>query len=445
MEKLNRRNFVKSSLGATGALAGAPLFWGNHQAWAGANDRIRVAVIGLRGQGRNHINFFSRIPGVEVAALCDVDENQFAPRLKMLSDLGKPKPGLYVDMRQLFDQKDIDAVSFATPNHWHALGSVWACQAGKHVYVEKPLSHNVYEGRKLVEAARKYNRMVQHGTNARSSLAVQSAVRFMRNGGIGEVYMARGLCFKWRDTIGTMPDEPVPKGVDYDLWLGPARKRPFSKNRFHYNWHWNWEYGNGDIGNQGVHQMDVARWGLGVTLPTQVQCSGAHFMFNDDQQTPNCQTAIFEFPAKPAAGDRKKILQFEVRHWMTNKEGAIDDGEVNTIGNIFYGNEGYLVVNGSRWRAFMGRESKEGAGARIGGNNWANFIDAIRASDRSLLNADVEQGHMSSVLCHLANTAYRLGRTLRFDPERERYVDDDEANNMLSRDYRSPFIVPETV
>ena len=282
MENMNRRGFLAQS---AGSLVAPALL---SKAAVNANDTVRVAVVGMNGQGKEHIKEYTGMPKVELAALCDVDESVLAKRMKEL-EARNLKPATYVDIRKLLEDKTIDAISTATPNHWHSLATICACQAGKDVYVEKPGSHNVWEGRKMVEAARKYNRIVQVGTQSRSSPALREAVEKLREGLIGDVYMARGLCFKWRDTIGRKPEEPVPAGVHYDLWLGPAPKRPFSQNRFHYNWHWNWEYGNGDIGNQGIHQMDLARWGLGVKLPTRVQSMGGHFMFDDDQETPNTQ------------------------------------------------------------------------------------------------------------------------------------------------------------
>ncbi len=265
---LTRRGFVKRS-----AIAGigAGLAF-SRSSIAGANDRVRVAVVGIRGMGQTHIQNYQRLRGVEVAALCDVDENMFDERLrKYFPDKNVPRPKTYVDIRRLLEDKDIDAVSIVTPNHWHTLAAIWAMQAGKHVSVEKPCCHNFYEGQKLLEASRKYDVIVQDGAEQRSNPCAQTAAKFIEEGGLGEVYLSKGICYKRRDTIGKAADEPVPPGVHYDLWLGPAPSRPFSRNRFHYNWHWNWEYGNGDIGNQGVHEMDVARWMLGVQLPTRIK------------------------------------------------------------------------------------------------------------------------------------------------------------------------------
>ena len=304
MSELNRRDFLKTTSVGAGAAA---LTMGLKPAKAGANDTIRIGVIGLRGRGKSHINGFDALPGVEVVAMCDVDKSVLSQRASELEAKSQRKITRYIDMRRMFDDKSIDAVSIATPNHWHSLAGIWAMQAGKDVYVEKPLSHNIWEGRQLVKAARKYNRMCQHGTQGRSTPAIREAVQKLREGVIGDVYMARGLCYKWRPSIGKKPDAPVPPGVHYDMWLGPAPKRAFSENRFHYNWHWNWSYGNGDIGNQGVHEMDMARWGLGVGLPTQVQSMGGQFMFDDDKEVPNTQIATFAYP------EQNTMLVVEVR------------------------------------------------------------------------------------------------------------------------------------
>jgi len=406
----------------------------------GANEAVRVAVVGLHGRGRRLIQGFSRVPGVEVAALCDVDETVLEQQAASFEKTAGRKVDRFVDMRRIFERKDIDAVAFATPNHWHALGSIWACQAGKDVYVEKPCSHNIWEGRKLVEAAQKYGRMVQHGTGGRSLGVLQQAVARMREGVIGKVYMARGLCYKWRESIGRSPDEPVPPGVHYDLWLGPASARPFSRNRFHYNWHWNWDYGNGDIGNQGAHQMDMARWGLGVRLPSTVASSGGHFMFDDDQQTPNVQIATFQYPLE------RKILVFEVRHWITNHETGLGEEADNDIGVLFYGTDGYMSV-GNGYRTFLGKKREPGPAAKpaSGDPHFANFIDAVRSRKAENLTAEIEEGHLSASLCHLANISFRVGRSLRFDAQKERFIGDSEADALLRRRYRPPFIVPESV
>jgi len=407
-----------------------------------ANDTVRVACVGIRGRGRAHISELSKVPNVEIAALCDVDEHVLAQRLGDVEKMGRKRPATFVDFRKLLEDKSIDAVSIATQNHWHTLQTIWACQAGKDVYVEKPCSHNIFESRQIVAAARKYNRIVQHGSQSRSSGALQEGFRKIREGLLGDVYMARGLCYKWRDTIGRAAEEAVPAGVDYDLWVGPAPRRPFTKNRFHYNWHWFWDYGNGDLGNQGIHQMDVARWGLGVTYPTKVSAMGGHYMFDDDQETPNTLVAKFEFDG---AG-KKKLLVFEVRHWISNHEAGIGGEKPgNTIGNQFYGSDGYMAVGGG-YRTFLGKEQSPGPEGRgRGGSHMQNFIEAVRSRKQGDLNAEIQEGAISCVLVHLANISYRLGRTLNFDASSMTCRGDEEANRMFTRNYRAPFVVPAKV
>jgi predicted dehydrogenase len=431
---MNRRYFLMSSAAAAASAAKSP---------ASPNDTVRVACVGVRGQGRAHIQVYSKMPNVEVVALCDVDENVLNERLQLAEKLTGKRPKGYVDFRRLLEDKSIDAVSIATPNHWHTLQTIWACQASKDVYVEKPLSHNIFESRQIVAAAKKYNRIVQHGTNSRSGVALREAMDKLREGVIGDVYMARGLCFKWRDTIGRTPPEPVPAGVHYDLWLGPAPQRPFTRNRFHYNWHWFWDYGNGDFGNQGIHELDICRWGLGVTYPTKVSAMGGHFMFDDDQETPNTLVVTYEFDG---AG-KKKLLVFEVRHWISNHEAGIGgDKPGNTVGNIFYGSKGYMAIDGyDKYWTYLGKDQQPGPARREGGNNWANFIEAVRSRKASDLNAPVEEGAISCDLMHLGNISYRLGRSLRVDPHTGQVLGDEEANRMFRREYRKPFVVPEKV
>ncbi len=427
---MNRRHFLAGAAGA--ALASNAL--------ASPNDRIRVACVGFHGRGNEHIRSYGKMPDVEIAALCDIDESVLNQRLAEVEKLGRPRPASYTDFRKLLEDKSIDAVSIATPNHHHTLQTIWACEAGKDIYVEKPCSYNMFEAQQIVAAAHKYGRVVQHGTQSRSSAALREGVDKLREGIVGDVYMARGLCFKWRDTIGHTPEEAVPAGVHYDLWLGPAPAHAFTRNRFHYNWHWNWDYGNGDIGNQGIHQMDLARWGLGVKYPTKVSAMGGHFMFDDDQQTPNDLVAMFEFEE----GSKKKFLVFEVRHWMTNHEAGLGEkGDPNTIGNTFYGSKGYLVFDGPGYRTYLGKEQQPGPARAEGGKHFANFLNAMRSRKQAELNAPIEEGAPSTMLVHLANISYRLGRTLYFDAATMSCKGDDEANRMFTRDYRKPFVVPK--
>ena len=346
------------------------------------------------------------------------------------------------------DDKDIDVVSIASPNHWHALSVIWACQAGKDVYVEKPGSHNIWEGRKMVEAAQKYDRIVQHGVQLRSSPAVNEAIELMRDGYIGKVYMARGLVFRWRADIGDQGFSPVPDGVDYDLWTGPAPMRPFTRNLVHYNWHWHWDYGNGDVGNQGIHETDLCMWGLDVGLPTKITSMGGKFLWDDCKEVPEVLTSIYNYP------EENKIIQFEVRPWCTNTE----DGA--TVGNIFYGDKGIIVVNGyDKYKSYLGKDRTPGKSGEDGGDSgsgmdrgaggtdghFANFIEAVRKHDASILNGPVETAHLSSGLAHLGNIAYRLGKVLTFNPKSEKFVNDPEADKMLSRNYRGEYVVPSKV
>jgi predicted dehydrogenase len=437
---MERRHFLMTSAAAAASVSASAL--------ASPNDTVRVACVGVKSQGQNHIKAYAKMPNVEIAAICDVDESVLEQRLKDAEQLTKKRPAGFTDLRKLLEDKSIDAISIASPNHNHALQAIWGCQAGKDVYVEKPCAYNIFEAKQLLAAAKKYNRMVQHGTNGRSSGTMQEAVKLVREGVIGDPYLSRGLCYKWRNTIGRTPVEPVPAGVHYDLWLGPAPKREFTRNRFHYNFHWFWEYGNGDIGNQGVHQIDAARWLLGVKYPSKVSAIGGHFMFDDDQETPNTLTASFEFDE----GGKKKMLEFEVRHWMTNGEAGIGDDQTSGsnagVGNIVYGSKGYLSTARPGFKIVLGKEHQPGpapSGERQG-DNWANFVQAVRSRKYSDLNAPMEEGVPSVVLIHLANISYRLGRTLQFDAATLTCKGDPEANKMFTRPaYRAGFVVPEKV
>jgi predicted dehydrogenase len=416
---------------------------------ASPNDTVRVACVGLRGRGKSHINAFSNMPNVEIVAFCDVDEKVLGERIAGMEKAGKKRPAGYSDLRKLLEDKSIDAVSIATPNHWHALQTIWACQAGKDVYVEKPCTHNMFEIQQIIAAARKYKRMVQQGSQSRSSVALREAVQKMREGLLGEIYMARGLCYKWRNTIKHTNEGPVPKGVDYNLWLGPAPQRAFTENRFHYNWHWFWDYGNGDLGNQGIHEVDIARWGLGVRYPTKISAIGGKFMFDDDQETPNTINCAYEFDVE----GKKKMMVFEVRHWISNNEAGIresDDGGArkssNTIGNVFYGSKGYLSIDGyTKYMSWLGKEQEPGPKNAKGGDHFGNFIGAVRSRKSEDLTAEVEEGAVSTALVHLANISYRLGRTLHFDEKTYTCKGDAEATRMFTRAYRTPFVVPQKV
>lgn len=427
-----RRKFIKNSAGVAVALSLPTIIPASA---FGSNDRVRVAVLGVNGRGQNHISSFSNLSNVEVATLCDPDNVVLQKRAAEFEKKYGKKVGAEQDLRKVFDDKSIDVVSIAMPNHWHALATILACQAGKDVYVEKPGSHSFNEGQKIIDAAKKYKRIVQHGVQLRSSEAMKEAVNHLRDGLIGEVYMARGLVFKWRPSVGDKGTEPVPEGLNYDLWTGPADMKPFSKNYVHYNWHWHWNYGNGDIGNQGIHETDMCMWGLGVdTFPEKITSGGGKFLWDDCQETPEVLSSTYIYPKQ------KKIIEFEVRPWMTNEEGGTG------IGNIFYGSEGYMVVKGyDFYETFLGRDRKPGPTRKAGGDHFKNFIDALVARDTSVQNGPVETVHLSSGLAHLGNIAYRTGRALTFDPKAERFVNDKEANALLGRKYRAPFTMPESV
>src|SRR5215469_11097455 len=433
---MNRRSFIVNSAAALGASA--------LSAATSPNNTVRIAVVGMHGRGKSHLQAFTSLPNVDLVAICDIDDPVLANASKFVAEKRGTAPTPYKDLRKLLEDKSIDAVSIATPNHQHTLQTVWACQSGKDVYVEKPCSHDMFEARQIVAAAKKYDRVVQHGTQQRSS-AGRVAAEKLRGGVIGDLYMARGLCFKWRDAIGRKPAAAVPPGVHYDLWLGPAPQHEFTANRFHYNWHWFWDYGNGDIGNQGVHQMDMARWGLGVAYPVKVSATGGHFMFDDDQETPNTLTASFEFND---AG-KKKLLIFEVRHWISNHEAGLDEGKPgNTVGSIFYGSKGYFTVSEedkSQYASFLGKEQTPGPTEHIVGNHFANFIDVVRSRNQADLHAPIEEGAISTALVHLANISYRLGRTLHFDAAAYSCIGDAEATDMFKHSYRRAFEVPEKV
>ncbi len=452
----SRREFMIQGARATAGIAASGMIASEASALTapaigagiqGANDRINLAVVGIRSRGSALMTGFARLPGVHIRTIVDVDENLFAPTIAKLDGIQDTPPGTEYDLRHMLEDSDVDAVLIAAPNHWHALASIWSIQAGKHVYVEKPSCHNIFEGGKIVEAQEKYGQIVAVGTQNRSLRNVRNAMKFLHDGGIGEVYMAKGLCFKPRDSIGRFPDSAIPAGVHYDIWLGPAPDRPFNENRFHYNWHWHWDYGNGDIGNQGPHQWDIARWGLGKEeQPRFIHSSGGYYAFDCAQETPNTQFAELEY----ADG---KILQFEVRGLYTNNEDGI------TIGNLFYGSEGWMHVNGTTWKTYFGRNNEPGPssdtveemadpmdlGGAGGGNHFGNFIAALRTGKHEDLTGPIQSSYKSDTLHHMANISYRVGRKLEYDAMRGEFKGDSEATALMTRNYRRPFVVPERV
>jgi predicted dehydrogenase len=479
MPRLHRRQFLKTlAAAATVTVAGTK----STGRVLGANDVIRLGVAGLHGRGAAHVDGFAGMDGVQVTYLIDPDTRTHNARAQRVRQRGGNSPRLVQDIRTALEDANLDAMSVATPNHWHALMTVWAAQAGKHVYVEKPCSHNVKEGRIAVEMARRHHVIVQHGTQGRSSQSFANTVELIRSGRYGRLLVSRGLCYKPRTSIGFRPPTSPPPEVDFNLWLGPAPQQPYHANLVHYNWHWFWNFGNGDIGNQGVHEMDKARWAIpGATLPRRVVSVGGRFGYLDQGQTANTQIAVFDYGPT--------LLIFEVRGLPT----CAYRGE--RIGNVFHLEEG--VIAGNRFYPrnrstpeplpAPAQPARRGPG---GGDHFANFIAAVRSGRREDLNADILEGHYSSALCHLANVSFRLGTvipferrasafccgdeaesetltrlvehledeevplndsnlqvgaTLEIDAETESVRNNEAANRLLTRQYRAPFVVPDRV
>jgi predicted dehydrogenase len=498
MPPLTRRTFLKSTALAAGAVAFSARSWAQV---AGANGDLRVAVLGLNGRGRNHVTSLSRIAGVRVVALCDPD-TAVLDRVKANVNGGDVKT--YVDLRELLASPDIDAVTIATPNHWHALAAIWACEAGKDVYVEKPVSHNIWEGRQLVAAARKYGRVVQAGTQIRSGEGLREAVAWVRAGNLGKITASRGFCYKRRDSIGkTAAPTPVPPTVNYDVWTGPAPLVPPHRNSskngpIHYDWHWVYLYGNGDVGNQGIHQMDVARWFLGEPgLPRHTMSVGGRLGYDDDGDTPNTQVIAHDYATAP--------LIFEVRGLPSRagsgapagagaSAGSAEVSGMDVYRGVAIGNivdcEGGSVIVPDYWTARAvdraGRVVKEFKGTD---RHMENFISVVRSRKTADLYGPIEDGHVSSALCHLGNISHQVGRAampeqtrekikgdaplaeaygrmvehlaannvdltrtrttlgmpLTIDARAERFAgpESDLPNMLLARDYRAPFVVPK--
>jgi predicted dehydrogenase len=421
MTNPNRRTF----LGAAGAVA----FSVRSSRANSANETVRLAVIGLRSRGSDHARGFSQLKNVQVAALCDIDDSMFKKPLAAVEKNAGQAPKVEKDFRRLLDDKSIDAIAIGAPDHWHALMTVLGCQAGKDVYCEKPASHNLVEGRRMVQAARKYNRIVQLGTQRRSAPHVQEAVAFLRSDGIGKVGLARAWIHQKRtiDVSGAPAD--VPAGIDYDMWQGPALDRPYIKNRHHYNWHWFWNWGTGELGNNGVHGVDVARWGLGVEAPLRVTSGGGLYVF-EGLEVPDTQVVTWEFP--------HCSLVWEHRMW--SKHGLEGMG----FGIAFYGDKGTLLVDEKSWKV-VDSDGKTGSGSSSDPSSahFQNFIDCVRS--RATPSADIEVGHNTTRLLHIGNIAHRTGRKLTFDAATETFPGDEEANKLLSREYSRRFEMPSEV
>ena len=434
---LNRRNFIKTAA-ATGtmAIAGGMARAAEKKAVTpklGANDRINTAIIGIRSQGQNHIGYQTATENVRIVTLCDIDENLFADRVKKVPG-GKPKTE--TDLRRVFDDKDVDCVVIAMPNNWHALATVWACQAGKDVYVEKPSTYCISEGPKMIAAAQKHKRVVQNGTHLRMQKGRQEGIRKLREGVIGDIYMVRAFVYNPRGGIGNMADCAVPKGVNYDAWQGPAHVRPFNPNRFHYNWHWHWDYGNGEIGNNGPHMTDLVIQGLDKqeTLPVKIFSHGGRFVWNDQGETPNTQSTSYTYPDGT-------LVTLDIRNLASNKEAGTREGA------IFYGSKGYMTINlaGVYETVIDGKPGPKGSGGGAHPQLARNFYDVVRSRKTDDLMAPIKYGHTGAAICHLGNISYRLGRSIDFDPKTETCPGDDKANALITREYRKPYVMPDEV
>ena len=486
---VGRREFlVKSVVGGAAACGAAA--WPAWAAPQGANDAVRLGVIGVRGQGRHHIEMFTKVPGVRVVALCDIDQTILDQRASEVEANGI-RVAKYSDVRQLLENKDIDAVSIATPNHWHSLMAIWACQAGKDVYVEKPISHNVWEGRRVVEAAARYGRIVQAGTQSRSDEALIELAAYLRSGQLGKILRARGFCYKRRESIGLVSGpQPIPAGVDYDLFCGPAPLEPLRRKQLHYDWHWVWATGNGDIGNQGIHEMDMCRWMLGEeALPQRVFSIGGRFGYVDDAETPNTQIAVLEYPTAPIIFEVRALPQETGVKHMDHYRGVRIGISMECEHGYFAGGAGGGVVYDNDGKRIKPLSSSGGD------RHVENFIQAVRSRKAQDLRAPVAGGHLSSALCHLANIPYRLGTqvpqaelkaqagsradvaetldrfashlaangvdlaqatptlgpVLELAPDEERFASRSNydmgawANRLVRDSYRAPFVVPEKV
>jgi len=481
---VTRRTFVKQSIAAIG-LASTFAISGSRASGQilGANDRIRVGVVGIRGQGSWHIKQFGEMENVEVAYLIDVDSEVLDSRAAEVEKNFGNKPACFQDLRKALEDKNLHAISIATCNHTHSLNTIWAAQAGKDVYVEKPCSHNVFEGRKCVEAAEKYKVMIQHGTQQRTSTGRSLMLAALNSGKYGKLKIAKGYCCKPRWSIGFKPEEPPPETLAWDIWLGPAPLQPFHRNFVHYNWHWFWDTGNGDIGNQGVHEIDLCRWMSQKTLPKSVVTFGARYVngpendFKDQGQTPNQTLSLYDYG--------ESMILFETRGLVKDNTDWKPIVEVE-----LYTDKG--VIKGTNFTPYDSTESVKIEAEhekRSDKTPFLNFIACVRSRDRSKLEADILEGHYSAALCHLGNISYRLGETtsvdsvkkafgddpiiqkavgdvlknttdalpelkdpqwtlgptLAFDPEKEKFVDNPAADKLLTREYREPYTVPENV
>ena len=416
---MNRRSFLVAASAAAS------------QSWAQANDRVRVAVVGVGSRGSAHIKEMLPVANLEVAALVDPDGNRTETAAGNVFKATGKRPRIESDMRRVFDDKNIDAVTIATTNHWHTLTAIWAMQAGKDVYVEKPVSHNVFESTKLVEAARKYNRVAAGGTQRRWWGRFRKAIELIHAGHIGDIYQGNFFFPGNRDSIGFKEAKEPPGWLNWDLWLGPAPKQPYHENLVHYNWHWFWDFGNGELGNNGIHLIDIVRWGMQKNMPVKVHSTGGRFGYKDQGQTPNTQNVTWTYEdGSTIVGQLRGLYTAEPMSWD------------------FFGTKGHMHINNDgRFSIKLGRNKQLEPEPEYPKNidHFANFAEAVRARDPKLLHAEIAETAASTNLCHLGNIAYRMKRELTFDPKQMQFTNDSEANKLLTRQYRAPYVVPDKV
>jgi predicted dehydrogenase len=426
-----RRSFL---MGATAAAAGRV---------AGANDRVNLALIGGRNQGRG-VALRAIKQGARVKTFCDLDDAILEKTGGQIAEAQGNKPGFEKEFRRVLEDRDVDAVIVAAPDHWHARMMILACQAGKDVYCEKPMSQTIHEGHLMREAARKYNRIVQVGTQRRSGIHFREAVEFVAGGGIGKVCEIKAWIYQLRPTIGRPPDGTPPAGIDYDAWLGPAPKRPFNPNRFHYNWRFFWDYGNSEVGNQGVHVLDVAIWaiqklrGMDKCLPTRISSSGGINWLDDAKEVPDTEIVTYWYDSLLLSFELRSFAADHILHQGKPFKATPGGADFYTA---YYGTEGTLVLTNDFWKVYRGDGTSEPEHKAAGGSHEGNFLECVK--NRKPPNSEVEIGRLSTTLTHLANISYKLGRDVRFDPKTETFPGDSEANRLLTKEYRAPYVLPK--